>query len=570
MRRLLPVLAVLFLLLAWVAPVERARAGTPPGPPYPAPVNGQSVYDTAGLLSQATIAQAEAIIDAIEVRTGAEAVVYTQVKPGATFDSTEQDAIDLINQWGVGRKGFDDGLAILMNVYTGSDGLVHGQVQLYAAPGFRDLYLTNQERQRIYEEEMKPLLLDQRFDDAVLVALQRVDVAATAEKAAQLQLGRQVDAVIGIVGGLGSFLLLTAWTFFYWRRYGRDPYVADSPSIYLPAPPPELTAAGGALLHDGQSSRRTLTAAMLDLASRDEIAFRETRHLLGHPEVTVEIHEPRLDDPRIRLNRRNPISPAEEYALGHLNAESLMESSGIRTLDRGRLLEFGKSVPGFDQALEEELVGRGWFTGLPGAVTKRWRLVGTAELIAAGIAFWAGQSIPSGGFTLLAIGLGAAGVCAFLLAQVMPARTLSGATLKAMLAAYRRSLEAALFGARSMDQVVADPRLPWLETPDRAIVWSVALGLQGPAEEVLKRSMEDLRAGRVGSAYLPAWYGAHGGGDADGGAGGFAPGVMSSSPIPNLGGMMAALGTIGNSPSSGGGGFGGGGGGGGGGAGGGF
>ena len=60
-----------------------------------------------------------------------------------------------------------------------------------------------------------------------------------------------------------------------------------------------------------------------------------------------------------------------------------------------------------------------------------------------------------------------------------------------------------------------------------------------------------------------------------GGAGGWAPGLMSSSPIPNFGGMMAALGTIGNSPSSsgsgGGGGFGGGGsGGGGGGAGGGF
>ena len=58
--------------------------------------------------------------------------------------------------------------------------------------------------------------------------------------------------------------------------------------------------------------------------------------------------------------------------------------------------------------------------------------------------------------------------------------------------------------------------------------------------------------------------------------GGLAPGMMSSSPIPNFGGMMAALGTIGNSPASsgsggGGGGFSGGGsGGGGGGAGGGF
>jgi hypothetical protein len=120
-----------------------------------------------------------------------------------------------------------------------------------------------------------------------------------------------------------------------------------------------------------------------------------------------------------------------------------------------------------------------------------------------------------------------------------------------MLAAYRRTLQAALFGARSMDQVVAEPRLAWLETPDRALVWAVALGLQQEAEEVLKRSMEDLRAGRATSAYVPMWYGSSsGGGGGSGGWSGFAPGVMSSSAVPNLGGMFAALGSIGNTPSS--------------------
>lgn len=71
---------------------------------------------------------------------------------------------------------------------------------------------------------------------------------------------------------------------------------------------------------------------------------------------------------------------------------------------------------------------------------------------------------------------------------------------------------------------------------------------------------------------MPLWYGSGHGSGGDGGTGGWAPGVMSSTPIPSFGGMMAALGTIGNSASSsGGGGFGGGGaGGGGGGAGGGF
>jgi hypothetical protein len=571
MRRLLPVLALLLAAATWLAPASPARADTPAGPPYPDPVLDQAVYDTAGLLDEPTIAEAESIIDRIEERTGAEIVVYTQVKPGATTESTEGDAIALINQWGVGRQGFDDGVAILMNVYTEAGGLVRGQVQLYAAPGFRALYLTNEERQGIFENDMLPLLREQLFGDAVLVALGRIDAVASADRAGQLQFGRQLDAVIGIIGGLGGFLLLSAYAFFHWRRYGRDPYVVDSPSIYLPAPPPELTAAGGALLHDGSSSRRTLTTALLDLASRDELAFRTKDRLIGPDEVEVEIHQPAVDDPRIRPNRRHPLSDAERHALKELEAKSASGPNHTRVLDKAALLEFGSTVGGFDERLESELVRRGWFTKAPGKITGRWRLIGGVEIAVAVVAFWAGQTLPSGGFTLLSIGLGAAGAFTFAIAGAMPARTLTGATLRVMLAAYRRTLKAVFAGARSMDQVAAEPRLAWLETPDRAVVWAVALGLQDEAQEVLKRSMEDLQAGRTSSAYLPMWYGSWGGGGGDGGWGGVAPGVMSGSPIPNLGGMFAALGTIGNSPSAGsGGGFSGGGGGGGGGAGGGF
>jgi hypothetical protein len=416
---------------------------------------------------------------------------------------------------------------------------------------------------------MLPRLREQQFGDALLVALARIDAAATAERAGQLQLARQLDAAIGIAGGLGSSLVLAGYAFFHWRRYGRDPYVVDSPSIYLPAPPAELTAAGGALLHDGSFSRRTLTTALLDLASRDELAFRPRDRLIGADEVEVEIHPPAVDDPRISLNRRHPLSPAEKFALDELEAKSDASAGAVRVLDKAALLAFGSSVSGFDERLEADLVRRRWFTGAPGKVTSRWLLVGSAEIVAAVVAFWAGQSLPSGGFTLLAVGLGAAGAFTLLVARAMPARTLTGATLRVMLAAYRRTLQAVLSGARSMDQVVAEPRLAWLETPDRAVVWAVALGLQDEAEKVLERSMEDLRAGRAAAVYLPAWYGPSGGGG--GGWGGVAPGVLSSSPIPNLGGMFAALGTIGNSPSSSGGGFSGGSsGGGGGGAGGGF
>jgi hypothetical protein len=162
----------------------------------------------------------------------------------------------------------------------------------------------------------------------------------------------------------------------------------------------------------------------------------------------------------------------------------------------------------------------------------------------------------------------------------MPARSLQGAVIKAMLQAYRRTLQKTLAQARSMNQVVASKAVPWLETPDQAVVWGVALGLHDEVQRVLERSLEDLRRGGpdAQSAWLPFWYGTSGTTFGSSGSGpgwaGVAPGLMSASAIPNFGGMMGALETIGNTPSSsgsGGGGFGGGGsGGGGGGAGGGF
>jgi hypothetical protein len=131
--------------------------------------------------------------------------------------------------------------------------------------------------------------------------------------------------------------------------------------------------------------------------------------------------------------------------------------------------------------------------------------------------------------------------------------------------------------ARSMQQVVDEAGLDWLDTPDQAVVWGTALGLQSEIEGVLSRSLEDVKEGRATGVvpYFPAWYQSSSGspfmGSAASGSGG---GIFSDSGIPDVGGMMSALGTIGNSPSSsgnGGGGFGGGSsGGGGGGAGGGF
>ena len=471
----------------------------PPGPPFPQPTDGQAVYDFAGVLSANAIADAEATIDRIETRTGAEIVVYTQ-DSGSYDVSTEETmtkARALITQWGVGRAGFDDGLAIFFDL---DPSLEHGQVQLYAAPGFEAAFLSNEERQRIFDEDMLPHLRSADFDGALAVALAKVDAAATPEHATQLQTSRQINAVVGLVGAPIVFLGLSGWAFFHWRRFGKDPIYIDDPSVLMPAPPPDLTAASGAVVMDGGTSRRALTTAMLDLASRGLIAFREDAGILGiGKKVGIDMAPARgdaqIEAQRVR-NSRRPMGPAEELALQDLGA--LGGSGDHAYIDPDELPKFGEKVGGFDRALEAHVVERGWFAEKPSKVVSAWNLRGGLAIIAGGVAVVAGLSIPFAGLTLIGGAGIAGGIVVVLFARGMPAVTMTGAMIRAMLAAYRRTLQKTMAQARSMQQVVDEAGMDWLDTPDQAVVWGTALGLQHEIEGVLNRSLDDVRQGQPG------------------------------------------------------------------------
>jgi uncharacterized membrane protein YgcG len=170
--------------------------------------------------------------------------VYTQVVGfRETTTEAEQRAIKLMDQWGVGRRGFDDGLVIL---YDLDETRLHGQVQLYAGPGYRAAFLSNSERQQIYDNDMLPLLQAGDLDGALLVAMDKINANATAEHAAALNTARQIDAVVGLLLAPALFLVLAGWGLFNFIRYGRDPVYLDDPSVHMPAPPEKLTAAAGA------------------------------------------------------------------------------------------------------------------------------------------------------------------------------------------------------------------------------------------------------------------------------------------------------------------------------------
>ena len=615
--RIATLAALAALLAALLLPVVAALAASPfpPGPPFPSPELNRAVYDQAGVFRPDTIARLEATIDAIEARTGAEVVVYTQEWPYKIDQATsESNAAALIDQWGIGRRGFDDSLVILFDL---DPSLVHGQVSLYAGSGFRAAFLSDQERQRIFDNDMVPLLAAGDLDGAALVALARVDAAATPEHAAQLEFARQVNAVVGIIGGAIALLGLSGWALFHWLRFGRDPVYVDSASVLVPAPPSGMTAAAGTLVLDGKTSRRTLTTALLDLASRGEVAFRQEKGFLGlgRTKLTIDVGEraaaAALDDladadgrragidapgptatsaagaqapaaasrdqdlaiarSRIALANRRPMTDAETYLLRRLDALASDES-----IEPDDVPKLATDVPTFERKVEDAVVAQGWFGRRPSQVVRRWRGLGFVEGVVGGILVFAGWSIPASGLTVVGIAAIIGGVVTLVVASAMPARTMSGAMQRAWLNAYRRTLSKTMEQARSMDQVVQEAGLDWLETPDQAVVWSVALGLAGQVEDVLGRTMADSEATGSQTGFMPLWYRNHDGSGfvGSGSGGGAGGGLFSSSGIPDLGGMFSALGTVGSAPSSssggGGGGFGGGGSGGGGGAGGGF
>ena len=145
-----------------------------------------------------------------------------------------------------------------------------------------------------------------------------------------------------------------------------------------------------------------------------------------------------------------------------------------------------------DEELEAAAVVHGWFRDSPGAVTRRWLIAaGVVGVIGVGMLF-AAANLPSGGLILLGIAAIAAALVWLIFARWMPARTMPGAVIRAMLAAYRRTLQKTMEQSRSMNQVVQNAGLSWIETPDQATVWGVALGLQSDVEAVIERSAEDV------------------------------------------------------------------------------
>jgi len=250
------------------------------------------------------------------------------------------------------------------------------------------------------------------------------------------------------------------------------------------------------------------------------------------------------------------------------------EGSGV--LRRERLWEVNSLLDGSKHALEAAAVRIGWLARMPGPSIAAMTVLGIGIAIIGAVIILVGISVPMSGAVLFggALVLGGIGTAGF--GQAMSKRTSQGAYVDAMLTAYRRTLQKTMDQARSFGEVIQQPEIAKLaDTPDKAVVWGMALGLHAEVAALLARGLEDQRTatGSPAGAYYPLWLGSSPGSSWSGAsaadmAGGVSYGsgsIFSGSAIPDIGGMFDALGSVGSTPpsssssSSGGGGFSGGG-----------
>ena len=151
----------------------------------------------------------------------------------------------------------------------------------------------------------------------------------------------------------------------------------------------------------------------------------------------------------------------------------------------------------FAHALDELALQRGWLQTRPGVVIRNWRILAGLEL-GTGLIFFGWLSRLFGAstelrdidFVELGVGAAIAGVITYFVSGVMPARTKEVAGLAAMLNAYRRTLEATIAQAQSLEQVVVMRPPPWVGTPTEEIAWAVAFNLDRQIDSLLSQSLE--------------------------------------------------------------------------------
>lgn len=527
--------------------------------PLPPTREGMYVYDVAEIWDQSTENRAQAIVEAIRARTQAEIAILSW--PSEEFDvSTETaraDAIIVMDTWGVGREGVNDGLVVLFDMDNGSKD--HGQIFVYAGKGFRDLYLAQDESDALVNDEMLPKARDGDMDGALLAGLEKLDTFVQPGGNPTRGTKTLINAILAAIVGGGGLVVFLLFMRDWWAR-GRDaevPLIDDS--VLLPSPPPGMTPALATVLRRDGVDKDGFTTALVDLGHRGLVTFQEADD--DKKKVDLVIPPSPLIDPSSLEARRRPLGSAE----GDLAASIASKATGgVLSWTSLKSGQGAKLYEAFKKDLGRAAKAAGYFREDPNKLSARWLGLGVALIIAVVVFgfFFAfdtseeSENLFRTGREFLVLPMLAAillGVIVAAFSKRMVARTIDGARALAMALAYRNTLRYEMKAAHTVDEAVTrtQTRLPWITTPDLLTVWAVAFGLRDEVDDLIRETFETARQTGA-TVWAPAWYSGSGG----------------VSSVGNLSSAISSIGTTASSSS--GSGYGGGSSGGGGGSGGGF
>ena len=509
-RRLLPLAGALLGASAWlVGPAIVAGMDLPPNRP------DVFVYDYAGIWSSSTIDRAQSIAQAIRDRTQAQIAIVSW--PSDDFDvstpTARADAITIMDTWGVGRKGVNDGLVVLFDMDSGSK--QHGQIYLYAGAGYLDRYLNEDEAAAVVNDTMLPKARDGDLDAALLDGLARVDQVTqpngNPDRAGQAIVNSILAAILIGIAVTVFGLFLRTW----WER-GRDarvPLIDDS--VLLPGPPPGLTPALATVLREDKVTKDAFTSALVDLGHRGLVTFQESAGMFGlGKHVDLVVPDKPLLDPNSLEARRRPLGHPEKALALSIESRSSDGVLSSSTLKSGAGAELWSA---FKKSTGAAAKASGYFRDDPNSITGKWVAIGIGLVVVVVVFGFLFAFDTSDNGNLLRPGksfLGlpmlisiVLGVLIALFSGRLAARTPDGARTLAMALAYRNTLKYEMAASHTVDEAVEKTRtkLPWITTPDLLTVWAVAFGLKSEIDHLIKETLAAAQSSGA-TAWAPVWY----------------------------------------------------------------
>ena len=456
-----------WLLLAFLAFLVACGSGNP-AEGFGTPVPGQRVYDRSGTLAPDQLRALEDQAAAVTA-AGAPTIVYIRARD-ADNDETQEHARDLLAAWGIeSAPGARDGLVIFLNLDP--DDTRHGAVALFAGQRhFDGGNLPERELQRIFDDEMRPLLADGQIAAGIGAGLAASARSLTfgpppapppsALQRTAGQFARLPLNALAIAAAIGSALLaIRAW------RTRPTPATPGAPTQTRPgnlAP-----ALAGALVARGIHGLQLAEATLLDLARRGALVVEP-----------ADQHSA-----RIRPLNASVLAAEHERQLWSALAAATDGEGTVSSKELGKAMV---KLGDFQEAIRADLVARGWYD--PTAKARRSPLYSAALaallggilaliLAAIGREFW---GLPAAGFFL------ASSIALFSFAYALPETTAAGERAAAPWHAYRAGLE----------QAGRDQQRP-LDL-DTALPDAAALGVTSKLDKRLKDASNN--------GYAPAWF----------------------------------------------------------------